>query len=304
MRMPYPAAKSGIVFDLKLKKSLHFDIPEVHVAQGLLWCGETLVVKSVRRLSSNSFESAAWRWDSLSNSLSPVSLQNRGYPYDQFHLPVGLGLRLRLHFRQPDGLTCLSMGERPAWYRETELREEKGAHEVGPESIKVVDRNGELVADLPFQKTPTWARVSENRSLLLLVTGPHYDFGSRGSTKDPFGYSVFDLKTGGLLWNRSCGNLSGIPAFLGERVLSLKIVRQQAGKVPEHPQTIALMSHGSLESKEILRITLRPDEQASRFSCSVDQSQVGLQLDGKSPRLLLIPLREDVSLKEVVEVRP
>jgi hypothetical protein len=191
------------------------------------------------------------------------------------------------------------------WHKEAELREEKGAHEVMPESIKVVDRSGEQVADLPFQKTPTRARVSENRSLLVLVTGPHYnDFNSRGSTRDPFEYSVFDLKTGSLRWSRSCGDLSGIPAFIGERVLLIKTVRQQPGKVPENPLTIALMSDGPLESKEILRITLRPDEVASRYSSSVNQSYFGLQLDGKSPRLLIIPLREDANFKDVLEIRP
>ncbi|HEV3028327.1 MAG TPA: hypothetical protein VG457_12185 [Planctomycetota bacterium] len=302
--MPYPAAKSGIVYDFKLKKSLRFEVPKVHVAQGLLWCRETLVVKSVRRLSSTAFDAAAWRWDPLSNSLSPVFLESRGYPYDQFDLPVGLGLRLRLHFREPDGLTCWYMGERLCWYKETELREAKGAHEVRPESINVLDRSGELVADLPFRETPTRARVSKNRSLLLLVTGPHDDFGIRGRPRDLFEYSVFDLKTGSRRWRGSCGDLSGIPAFVGERVFSLHMVRRQPGEVPENPLTIALMSHGALESKEILRITLRPDELATRFSSSVNQDQMGLQLDGKSPRLLIIPLREDATLKDVMEIRP
>src|SRR6185369_11433578 len=108
-----------------------------------------------------------------------------------------------------------------------ELRGEKGAHEVMPESIQVVDRSGDLVAGLHFQKTPTRARVSQDRSLLLLVTGPHDDnFSGRGSPRDPFEYSVFDLKTGSRRWARSCGDLSGVPAFLGERVLSLKTVRR------------------------------------------------------------------------------
>jgi hypothetical protein len=299
LKMQQRTASGGAVYDLVLQETRLFSLPPGYHGTGLVWCHDTLVVRAVHRLSSNSFQETIWRWDSASGSLRPVLLQDREAG---FELPLGLGRRLRLRFAERAPLTWMRMGEKILWMVESELRSEKGGHPVLPESIQIFDRNGTPEAEILYRDTPIRARLSPDGRRLLLVDEPiEYN---RRSPQDAFRFEVHDLETQELLWQGRCGDLRGLPALVDDGVYWIGIERTQPGATPATPQTISLRVDAFGEAREVLCLRLRAGETARDYSVSPQQDRILLQVSGPSPRVLVFPIRGAVQPEEVLELRP
>jgi len=129
-------------------------------------------------------------------------------------------------------------------------------------------------------------------------------------------HGVFEIKTGKLLWHGSSNALRGLPVFVGDKVFALEaksrkiyIGERTIAAVAEPPREtsqptseIVLAEHSKEGRRVIVQLPLKKGEKGNRYSASPDRKRFVLQVEAERPRLLIVPIRENVTEKDITEV--
>ncbi len=131
-------------------------------------------------------------------------------------------------------------------------------------------------------------------------------------------FGVYDVGTGKLAWQGNSNARFGMPVFsdgtiyaleakgrnplTGQTVPPFDLPPARVGS-PRITNEIVMVRHTREGPKMIVQLPLERDEKAERYSPSPDGKQFVVQVTGKRPRLLLVPVRDQVDQKEIVAIR-
>ena len=216
-------------------------------------------------------------------------------------IPAGWGWSVRVHSKKKDHLTRDVVG------------------------IEVFDGSGRKAFEVPLSdmpaaahsnpRFPRMARVSADGSVIGIA------FGAEEIRRPTHRYSfgVWDTKTGKNLWTDVSDSMEGLPLLKRDEAWSIEFVGRQVrhvsplrGHVQEDndPPYETAMDRFSLvyylakplrqrERRMVLTYSLPEGCEVRGFAPSPDGTHMLLAADGPSPRLLFIPLKEDVTEKDV-----
>jgi hypothetical protein len=200
--------------------------------------------------------------------------------------------------------------------RETELGARKLAKvEVYAQGAKkVVEISGKEIEKACYRdiRSPIMARVSSDYEKILLGFDTETIF-RRHSHEFTFG--VFGVKTGKHLWGGRSNSLRGIPAFVGNKIFIIEAKTRNiytgdrtAAAIDEkkshcQPTGAAVVAVHTKEGRKVaLDIPLKKDDLVQRYSCSDNLKKFIVLVEGKNPRLLIIPIKDTIKMEEIVEI--
>jgi hypothetical protein len=211
-------------------------------------------------------------------------------------------------------------GKEADWIREslpedarTRKSKEMIAVEVyNPQGGKVATLERDEIAKASYRgpRSPICTRISPDGKRLLLGFGTDTIF--RQHTHE-YTFGVFDLEGAKLLWQGSSNNLWGFPVFTGDAMFALEAKSREiytgekgpGGMLAPPPATsqptaeVVLARHTEKGRDVILDVPLEKQEKAARYSYSPDRKMFVLQAEGAAPRLLLIPVSDKATAKDV-----
>lgn len=195
----------------------------------------------------------------------------------------------------------------------------------------VLNEKGREVATIPAGEIapacyrgvrfPSYARVSADAAAVLMAFGTETIF-RRYRYKYTFG--VFDVKSAKLLWSGSSDSLFGTPIVKPREVWTLEMVGR---KVDTGERTIAAITeppasdpaagkfalvrltpggkrtYAAGRRQVVLEVDLGEGHTAGEFAPSPDGSQLLLTVNGPEPKLLFVPIGQNVTPKDLRVVR-
>jgi hypothetical protein len=161
------------------------------------------------------------------------------------------------------------------------------------------------------QQMIIFARVSDDHKKIVLsarYAGENLAYKLGRLTE----FGVFDLSTGKLLWTSGSKNLLGPPVMTGNRIYALEVKKipepagekegAEAEEEEKAPGEVVFAVHTKNGRAVILEIPSAPGDEFSYYNYSADRGRIVLQAEGKNPRLLVIPLKDELDAKEVIEI--
>ena len=190
-----------------------------------------------------------------------------------------------------------------------------GLELFNPEGKRVIRISREEIGKACYRgpRRPVCARISSTHRCLLLG----FDTGTifRRHTHE-YTYGVYGVNSGKLLWRGNSNALRGLPVFEQDSVFALEAKSRDidtgdrtAGAIFSPPQStsglaseIVLARHTRQGRKVVVELPLHEGEKGNRYSASPDRKNFVLLLEGKQPRMLIIPIRENVKEEDISQV--
>lgn len=147
-------------------------------------------------------------------------------------------------------------------------------------------------------RKPVCVRISGDHERLLLGFGTETIF--RQHTHE-YTFGVYDLATAKLRWSGSSNGLRGLPALVGNTLYVLE-ARSQRVASGKGTGAAVLAQHSAKGRRVVLELPLKATDQVARYSCSEDRKRFVVLVEGKEPRLMLVPVGDDARRDAIVEI--
>lgn len=188
----------------------------------------------------------------------------------------------------------------------------------GGEGCKVHDPNGKLTATISqneLDKTEcdasehNYLRIGESGKAMLLASGS--------------GFAVFDTESGAMIWTGAVKSERGNPLVSRKEVWAIGRLWKQtppagnaqpattkpargAAQPPARLEAVTLMRYtppaqvdGQVKAEVVLQYPADGESRIGDYAPAPDGSHFLVVLDGKQPKLLFVPIRRDVTAKDV-----
>jgi len=214
-------------------------------------------------------------------------------------------------------------GEHTGWIAESIPEDKRTVTREELLRVEVLNGDGRVVGTVPRAEVAKachrgprkhkCARISPDRSKLLLGFGTDTAF-RRHSHEYTFG--VFDSTTGRHLWGGSSNNLHGVPYLADDAAYAIEAKERKVytgdrtaaalfeGPAPTSQPTrhVVLARHTKEGRTVVIDVDLGEGNAAKLHSFSEDGKRVTLQVEGRRPRIVLIPVAEKVRQEDLVEL--
>jgi len=211
-------------------------------------------------------------------------------------------------------------GEHTGWILDSLPEEGRTVTREEMTSVEVFSLDGKKTCTIPREeiakacyrsaRQPLCARISADGRTFLLGFGTETNF-RRHPCEYTFG--VFDAGTGKFLWQGALNGLQGLPVIKADAVyiLEAKSRKRYTGErtvaaftepvdsTSEPTDEAVLARHTAKGRTVVCELPLKEGDLAARYSCSPDRKSFVLLVEGKNPRLLLVPVKEKIAVDEV-----
>ncbi len=221
------------------------------------------------------------------------------------------------------------MGAGMNWSIRCVMREIRGGWIWHLVRVKVFDEKGRKACtigaraivgeDYPGASAPLYARVSTDQSVIALAFS-----GGRSSERflPRYRFEVFEVKTGKRLWGSGSDSLFGTPWVSREAVWTLEHMERKGKAGQKDPLAkfwgpnrntpadgFVLVRHrapGKADENaprdEILEYKVGKGNTISSYAPDAKGKRFLVAVDGKRPRLLVVPMRESVKAEDIVQL--
>ena len=327
------------LIDVASGKARTFLLPERYSAGGIAWVGARLLVSSTRpngkvdEKGKPLYDFADWLVNPATGKIEPATFKTTLFARP-FHGTYKGARCLYNPELTPDQVRILSLpgleeqavfpvDVEPAgdgWMMATEEKETRGGLTKDMVAVRILNPEGKEVCRIPRDeiakasyrqaRSPTCARVSEDHRRVALGFDTSTIFRQMDAE---YTFGVYDMGNGKLLFSGESNSLRGLPVMRGETLYVLEAKSRKiyvgdrtaasllsAGPPRSQPTSeVVLASHTKKGRQVVLELSLGKKSRATRYSASEDRKRFVLQVEGPSPRLLIIPIADAVSTDQV-----